>query len=245
VFCSVIGSQYIVYCLGKVSVFIVTCMAIERWYSVAQPIKYRINFTTCRVTGYLCLAWLLSFTIHIPVFFEMTVSMETKICMWDSAGFSKQALVTISTIVTFFIPIAITWGTYLHIAIKLRSTSLGVGGACTARRKRRLITMCMLVALLLTLCWFPNQLYYVMSSYGLGELETPAHRITVVMVMSNSCFNPFIYCFSNQEYKKAFISLWQPCIKYCRRHGSIINSKETQQSLRSQSAMNSRRDTLY
>lgn len=243
VFCRVIGSQYIVYCLGKVSVFIVTCMAIERWYSVVQPIKYRFNFTTQRVAGYLCLAWFLSFAIHTPVFFEMTVSMETQTCIWHSAGFSKQALVTISTIVTFFIPIAVTWGTYLHIAIKLKSPQLGVGGASAVKRKRRLVTMCMLVAFLLTLCWFPNQVYYVTSSYGLAELETPLHRITIVMVMSNSCFNPFIYCFSNQEYKTAFTAVWRPCIWYCRRNGNIVNTQETHNSMKSLSTMNIGVDT--
>ncbi|XP_020897518.1 QRFP-like peptide receptor [Exaiptasia diaphana] len=237
VFCRVIGSQYIVYSLGKASAFTVTCMAIERWYSVVRPIHYRVNFSYRRVTGYLCLLWFLSLSIHSPVLFEMTVSKETQTCIWESAGYSTEASVTMSTIVTFFIPIAITWASYLHIAIKLKRPPLPAIGAVSARVRVKLARMCMLVAFLLTTCWFPNQVYYVLSSYGLVKLETPFHRFTIVLVMFNSCVNPSIYCFSNQEYKRAFLDLWRPCLGKCRRHRNTVNTQETQNSMKSLSTL--------
>ena len=44
IFCKVVGSSYFVFVLGKVSCLTVTCLALERWYSVVKPIKYRLTF---------------------------------------------------------------------------------------------------------------------------------------------------------------------------------------------------------
>ena len=76
--------------------------------------------------------------------------------------------------------------------------------------------MCIMVALLLTICWFPNQLYFALSSYDIVRLESPFHHFTIVLAMFNSCTNPVIYCSTNREFRKGFLMLLCPFFNSCR-----------------------------
>ena len=84
------------------------------------------------------------------------------------------------------------------------------------RTRIKLLRMCIIVALLLTICWFPNQLYFVLASYDLVRLESPFHHFTVVLAMFNSCTNPVIDCSTNREYRKGFLMLLCPLFNSCR-----------------------------
>lgn len=221
IFCRLIGSQFFVYVLGKVSVFEVTCLAVERWYSVVKPLIYKRRFTRRRVYIYVALTWFASFFCHASMPFEMTLDTTGARCTWIWTSYHKSALVTCFALISFFLPTSVTWITYLHIMLALKaSPSHGLRAPRFTRVKLRLLRMCVLVALLLTVCWLPNQVYYTLSAYGVTELETPFHHFTVVLAMFNSCVNPWVYCFSNREYKRQFVRLLCPftkCVQWRRR----------------------------
>ena len=205
-FCKIIGSQYFVFLLGKVSVFSVTSLALERWYSVVKPIKYKLKFKKRRVFIYLAIIWFVSLLSHVFMPFGMTLHKDTLRCIWVTVDYPQQLVTITYTVVTFFIPTAVTWVTYLHISLSLKSFP-GRHNNRVSRTRFKLLRMCIAVALLLTLCWFPNQLYYALSTYKLVELETPFHHFTIVLAMFNSSTNPIIYCYTNQEYRRGFISI--------------------------------------
>ena len=129
--------------------------------------------------------------------------------MWITSDFPKQLTPMTITIVTFFFPNVVTWVTYLHISLALKTSPAIKNNGRLARARLKLLRMCVIVALLFTICWFPNQLYYVLSSYGLVRLDTTSHWFTVVLVMFNSCINPAIYCSTHREYRKRFFSLFR------------------------------------
>lgn len=209
VFCKVIGSQCCVFLLGKVSCFIVMCLALERWYAVVKPVKYRMKFQRRRVCIYLLLVWLYCLAFHSSLLFGMTLDKDNLRCVWVSVDSPKELIAPAFTIATFFIPSAVTWTTYLHISLKLKASPASYSIRYSQARLR-LLRMCVIVALLLTACWFPNQLYYTLSAYGLVKLESPFHHFTIVLAMFNSCTNPVIYCYSNKEYRKGFLAILCP-----------------------------------
>lgn len=206
-FCKLIGSQFFVYALAKVSVFTVTCLALERWYSVIKPTRYKSNFTRGRVYGYIALIWLfsLAFNSHIP--FGMKHDELSGRCIWITTSYRKEIVVTTYTIVTFILPTSVTWTAFLCIAVELRDT-FNIPKTKLGRAKARLLRTCVLVALLMTLCWFPNQLYYTLTTFGVIKLETPFHHFTIVLAMSNNIVNPWIYCISNKAYRNGFYHIF-------------------------------------
>ena len=209
IFCKVVGSQYFVFLLGKVSCLTVTCLALERWYSVVKPIKYRLTFKTQRVYVHLVIMWTICLLLHSFILFEMTLDEKNLRCVWITSNFPKRLTPMIITIVTFFVPNAVTWVTFLHLSLALRKSPAIQYNGCFARARLKVLRMCVIVALLFTICWFPNQLYYVLSSYDLVRLESPSHRFTVVLAMFNSCINPIIYCSTHREYRKRFPTLFR------------------------------------
>ena len=217
IFCKVIGSQYFVFLLGKVSCLTVTCLAVERWYSVVKPVKYRLKFKRRRVYVYLLIMWITCLLLHSFVLFEITLDEKNLRCVWITSDFPKELTVMTYTVVTFFVPNTVTWVTYLHISFALkRSTAINKNNARFTRTRFKLLRMCIIVALLLTICWFPNQLYYALSSYDLVRLESPFHHFTIVLAMFNSCTNPVVYCSTNREYRNGFLMLLCPFFNSCR-----------------------------
>ena len=132
---------------------------------------------------------------------------------------------------TFFFPNVVTWVTYLHISLALKTSPAMKNNGPFARARLKLLRMCVIVALLFTICWFPNQLYYVLSSYGLVRLDTTSHWFTVVLVMFNSCINPVIYCSTHRDYRKRFLSLLRCVFNswLCKKRREISLHKEHRQ----------------
>ncbi|XP_078353148.1 allatostatin-A receptor-like [Oculina patagonica] len=234
VFCKIIGSQYFVFLLGKVSVLTVTSLALERWYSVVKPVKYKLTFKRRRVFTYLAIIWLICLLSHVAMPFGMTLNQDNLRCIWISVDYPIEFVIITYTVVTFFIPTVVMWVTYLHISLSLKSFP-GRHNKRVTLTRFKLLRMCIIVALLLTVCWFPNQLYYALSSYELVKLETPFHHFTIVLSMFNSCTNPMIYCYTNQEYRRGFLSILCPLFNcfYWRRRQSVTITKEPRWERRS------------
>ena len=228
IFCKVVGSSYFVFVLGKVSCLTVTCLALERWYSVVKPIKYRLTFKRQRVYVYLVIIWITCLLLHSLILFQMTLDEKNLRCMWITSDFPKQLTPMLLTIMTFFLPNAVTWATFLHLSLALKKSPAIKNNGPFARARLKLLRMCVIVALLFTICWFPNQLYYVLSSYGFAKLESPPHYFTVVLVMFNSCINPVIYCSAHREYRKAFLTLFRCVFNswLCKKRSEISLHKD-------------------
>lgn len=88
--------------------------------------------------------------------------------------------------------------------------------------KRRVIRMLVVVVVLFFVCWLP---LYVANTWKAFDPPS-AHRalsgmpISFIHLLSytSSCVNPFIYCFMNKRFRKAFASTFTCCLACRRRH---------------------------
>ena len=63
-------------------------------------------------------------------------------------------------------------------------------------------------------CWLPDQLYYALSQVQVTELATTTHLVLNILAFANACFNPVIYCFSNNMYRRGLREMFScPCCK--------------------------------
>lgn len=213
-FCRIIFSQYLVFTLGIVSVYTVTCMAIDRWFAVARPTKYKTTLTKLRVNICVVFIWALSVLLNTPHLLEMKATTgpdDEPQCEWVvlTHGTTRRVVAILEFSGKFFLPLLTASITILSLNNHVKSspalfqTNRGKAGL-------RLLRMCMLTAIVLGVCWFPNQLYYMLFKYDITELDTPMHHFTVVLCMLNSCVNPLIYCISNKTYRRHFSLLLCP-----------------------------------
>jgi len=209
-FCRIVVSYYLVFTLGIVSVYTITCLSLERWFAVAKPAKYRAGFKSYRIYVMVVAVWLVSFLFNAPHLFEMKLAPGNR-CVWVSLteGDVRKGVALFEFLGKFFIPLAITTLSFLSLWIKVKNspalfqTNKGKAGV-------RLLRMCAIIAVVLAICWFPNQVYYLLFKFDITQMDTAAHQVTVVMCMGNSTLNPFIYCVTNQSYRKHFMELICP-----------------------------------
>ena len=206
VFCRLFGNRYLLFMMGKVSTLLVTCLAIERWYCVLRPIKYKQQFYPKRLLTYIAAMFVVTSLLSINKFFE--TSLAGKNCTSQKAPYGKHgttAFIMAYSFVTFYIPFLITWLSFAHIAVCLPS-SPGENSANPQqiRRQRLLLRTCATTAGALTVCVFPSQTIYILSPFDITQIGSPLHRGFNVLAFFNSCINPFIYWITNKEYRKEF-----------------------------------------
>lgn len=209
-FCRIVVSYYLVFTLGIVSVYTITCLSLERWFAVAKPARYRAGFKSYRIYIMVATVWFISFLFNAPHLFEMKLGPENH-CEWVSltTGDVRRGVALIEFLGKFFVPLFITCLSFLSLWVKVRDspalfqTNRGKAGV-------RLLRMCAITAVVLAICWFPNQVYYLLFKFDITQMDTAAHQVTVVMCMGNSTLNPFIYCAINPSYRKHFINFLCP-----------------------------------
>lgn len=207
-FCRIVASYYLVFTLGIVSVYTITCLSLERWFAVAKPAKYRAGFKSYRIYVIVMVVWVVSFLFNAPHLFEMELGPSNE-CVWTAVteGDTRKVVALIEFLGKFFLPLLITCFSFLSLWRKVRDspalfkTNKGKAGV-------RLLRMCALIAILLAFCWFPNQVYYLLFKFDITKMDTAAHQVTVVLCMGNSTLNPFIYCATNSVYRKQFLRLF-------------------------------------
>ena len=210
-FCLVLGSRYALFTFARVSILQVTCLAIERWYSVFRPISYKHHFTRTRLHLYILAIWPCTCLLQTNKFFEWKLSpgkCSSVKAMYGVHG--TQAIIITNSLVGFYIPCVIAWASFAHIAVLFKTSPMV---RCYSERRRAqqkaLLRMCAVTSIVLTLCWLPAQTIYILSPFGITKIGSPLHRTGGILAMSNSCVNPLIYWVTNKEYRDGLFQLFR------------------------------------
>ncbi|XP_001637411.2 G-protein coupled receptor 83 [Nematostella vectensis] len=209
-FCRFFWSTYFLFLFGKASNASIMCLAIDRWYSILRPIRYKIAFGQRRLLGYIALTWVTSAVTECIGLFNVTE--RDGVCVRISPFYGKRAeqvFILVHVIVTFYLPSLVTWCSFAHIWHNMSRTV-----TCQAAMenssvvlKRRLVRMCALAAFFLTLCWFPTETFFVLKHEKVLELSSGFYWGFNLLAMFSSCINPWLYCLSNRTYRREFMAL--------------------------------------
>ena len=87
-----------------------------------------------------------------------------------------------------------------------------------------MVKMMITVVLIYAICWLPLHTITLAQEFDAKMYETKPYMVVVWIVsqwlaMSNSCYNPIVYCWMNATYRRGFryVLRWCPCIKYSRQ----------------------------
>ena len=232
VFCFIIANQFLVFTFGIVSLYTVTLLAVERWFAVFRPLRYKTTFRPHRVQKYLVIIWLSSFAANsthlLETKFLLHSKNETQRCVLRGiAGNESRATIGVVEICfKFFTPALILLVTFSHLYRFMRDSSV----LSTTRRSHVVITrvthMAAITSFAMVLCWFPNQLFYLLFKFNLVELNTGWHRATVILCMFNSCLNPCIFLLSNKFYRQKANKMLPDC-RGLRKRGKTSLAEKT------------------
>lgn len=89
----------------------------------------------------------------------------------------------------------------------------------------------LVVISLFALCWLPLNVYHLVSDVGASESAT-RHNSTAFLIchwlaMSSVCYNPFVYCWLNANFRDAV----QTCGRICMRSVWFRRTRKQQPSI--------------
>ncbi|KAM8987711.1 LOW QUALITY PROTEIN: G-protein coupled receptor 83-like [Ara ararauna] len=217
-------SCFVQYCSLHVSTLTLTAIALDRHQVILNPLKQRMSLTK----GALSIS-----VIMMATCFSLPHAIYQKLFQYNYRETTVQSLclpdfpeatelvwkyLDLSTfLLLYLLPLLIITVTYTHLAKKLWLRN-AIGDITTQQyithhKNRKSIKMLMVVVVVFALCWFPLSFYTVLiSSLGIktkNSLYFTLHWFT----MSSACYNPFIYCWLNKNFRSELKSLLCMCQK--------------------------------
>ncbi|XP_076056208.1 tachykinin-like peptides receptor 99D [Oratosquilla oratoria] len=180
--------------------------------------------------------WIVSFSVSIPNFlFFTTEPVPTPhggvrvVCYgsWPDGDPGESQFEHVHTVVlmvlTYILPVVGMGFTYSRMGAALwGSQSIGERTPRhieTIRSKRKVVKMMIVVVVMFAVCWLPYHLYFILYTYIPSiNLLTNIQDIYLAiywLAMSNSMYNPMIYCWLNSRFRNGFrqvFSWWLPCV---------------------------------
>jgi tachykinin-like receptor len=237
-------SQFVAVLSISASVFTLMAISIDRYMAIMNPLRQRMGrrMTLCIALG----IWVLSIALSLPhlLFFTTYVHVFSDggyrvVCYaeWpdgsSTQSYQEYIYNIVFMILTYFLPIGSMSYTYARVGLELwGSQSIG---ECTQRQleniksKRRVVKMMIVVVSIFAVCWLPFHMYFILTSF-MPQI-TNADYIQEVylafywLAMSNSMYNPIIYCWMNSRFRRGFKQVFS-CCPFVRLEPETLSRRE-------------------
>ncbi|XP_055139269.1 G-protein coupled receptor 83 isoform X2 [Symphalangus syndactylus] len=192
---------------------------------IMHPLKPRISITKGII--YIAVIWTMATFFSLPhaicqklFTFKYSEDIVRSLCLPDfpePADLFWKYLDLATFILLYILPLLIISVAYARVARKLWLCNM-IGDVTTEqylalrRKKKKTIKMLMLVVVLFALCWFPLNCYVLLLSSKVIRTNNALYFAFHWFAMSSTCYNPFIYCWLNENFRielKALLSMCQ------------------------------------
>lgn len=229
-----------------VSTLTSTAIAVDRYFVIVYPFKPRMKVFVCLIV--IVAIWIISISISLPLGIYMQLSREENTGYWrcnenwprEQAG---QFFTVTSLVLQYVVPCSIITYCYLKVSLALKKrsrTKIGSGSKCRERdeleirRKRRTNRMLIAMVTIFVLCWLMLNIVNVTVSYKKNYqywyYYTLIFFIAHVIAVSSTIYNPFLYAWMNDNFRKEFKQVL-PCLFRGDReryvNGSTTNTQYT------------------
>ncbi|KAI6182259.1 Orexin receptor type 2 [Aphelenchoides bicaudatus] len=201
-----------------VSVLTLMCVSIERWRAVTNPLAHQI-WKTFQIIP--CI-WLIAFILSLPEPFTLQIypaeyerkNLDTawgSRCTESWGDTFQQKYQLTQTLILFFFPLLIISGLCIHMSLILRRKALQVGER-QLRNRKRATRILISVTLLFGISYLPVHLHNIATAF---HLEAPQDEPSLMIIAfrkfiprlfsySSSSFNPILYNFTCEKFRKEF-----------------------------------------
>uniref|UniRef100_A0A4W2BZQ2 Double-strand break repair protein MRE11 n=1 Tax=Bos indicus x Bos taurus TaxID=30522 RepID=A0A4W2BZQ2_BOBOX len=191
---------------------------------IMHPLKPRISITKGVI--YIAVIWTMATFFSLPhaicqklFTFKYSEDVVRSLCLPDfpePADLFWKYLDLATFILLYILPLLIISVAYARVAKKLWLCNT-IGDVTTKqylalrRKKKKTIKMLMLVVVLFALCWFPLNCYVLLLSSKVIRTNNALYFAFHWFAMSSTCYNPFIYCWLNENFRVELKALLHMC----------------------------------
>ncbi|XP_019359082.1 PREDICTED: type-1 angiotensin II receptor [Gavialis gangeticus] len=216
------------------SVFLLTCLSIDRYLVIVHPVKSRIRRTmlvariTCIVIWLLAGMASLPVIIHRNIIFAENINMTMCVFRYETHNITLPVGLGLSkNVLGFFIPFLIILTSYTLIWKTLKKAYQ------IQRNKTRndeIFKMIVAIVCFFFFSWIPHQVFTfldvliqlsVITECNIIDIVDTAMPFTICIAYFNNCMNPFFYVFFGKNFKKYFLQLLKYIPPNVRAHPSL------------------------
>lgn len=200
------------------------CIAFDRYYAIVHPLRLKFLQTATRACFLQCIVWVVSIWVSVPCsfFYDLVDQAACKVNDEESKmlclAVGHEDLVAaydtwVRPILLLLVPFLFMFGMYAVICHKLwiqRPIGARISYEGRLRLKKKAIKMLITVVMMFVFCWSPILCFNgVAMKY---DLKITHETITLraylqCLGLSSCCWNPIVYAFMNERFRKAFTTL--------------------------------------
>ncbi|XP_008064622.1 G-protein coupled receptor 15 [Carlito syrichta] len=215
------GSSYIISVNMHCSVFLLTCMSVDRYLAIVCPAVSRKFRRRDWAYGVCASIWFISCLLGLPALLsrELTLIEDKLYCAEKKAPSVKLTWSLVALIFTFFVPLLSIVTCYCGIAKKLYAHYQQSGKHNKKLKKSIKIIFTVVAAFVFS--WLPFNIFKFLAIVS-GLQQEPYFPSAVLqlgmevsgpLAFANSCVNPFIYYIFDSYIRRAIVRCWCPCLK--------------------------------
>ncbi|XP_075862485.1 G-protein coupled receptor 15 [Microcebus murinus] len=215
------GSSYIISVNMHSSVFLLTCMSVDRYLAIVCPaISRKFRRRDCAY-GICASIWFISGLLGLPTLLsrELTLIDDKPYCAEKKATSIKLTWALVALIFTFFVPLLSIVTCYCCITRKLCAHYQQSGKHNKKLKKSIKIIFTVVAAFVIS--WLPFNTFKLLAIVSGLQQElylSPAilqlgMEVSGPLAFANSCVNPFIYYVFDSYIRRAIAHCLCPCLK--------------------------------
>ena len=199
------------------NVLTLAAIATERYLAIVFPLWSKASPSMSHMIVYVICQWIIAAIFatpcaiwyHSPQFTEDLYMRSCTITADDSEKLKIYRLMIL--LLLFICPITLSSVMYFIIGYTLwAKNSINLQSShfehVRLRTTRRVISMLILVLVLFSVCWAPTMIFELMWMYraiDLNQVTLNTKYYLQWLAMCNSCFNPIVYTFLHEKFRKA------------------------------------------
>ncbi|CAF0916897.1 unnamed protein product [Rotaria sp. Silwood1] len=205
-----------------ISVYVSTltslAIAVDRYFVIVHPFRSRMRLGVCILL--IIVIWIVGISISLPLAIYMRFD-RTKCEEYWPQYTSRRFFNFSSLILQYLIPFSVISFSYYKVWVALARRSLP--GRTRIReeveicRKKRTNRMLIAMVVIFAICWLPLNIIHMVAEFHRSQLShyKVLFLSTHVIAMSSTIYNPFLYSWLNDNFRKEFQKI-VPCLfKIC------------------------------
>ncbi|KAM4771142.1 type-1 angiotensin II receptor [Rhinophrynus dorsalis] len=215
------------------SVFLLTCLSIDRYLAIVHPMKSRIRRTVMFARINCLIIWLVACLASLPTTIYRKIFIleqwNTTVCafVYPSGHISFMVGMGLAkNVIGFLIPFLIILTNYTLIGKTLKES---YQSQRSKARNDDIFKMIVAIVLVFFFCWIPHQVFTflevliqlkIIQSCNIYDIVDTGMPITICIAYFNSCLNPFLYGFFGKNFRKHFLQVLKHIPPKIRTHAS-------------------------